>query len=130
MALRSSIRPSIHQDTVGKQRGYGGLAAVSPTAPPPGSPPHIPILILRSPATHFLQMSYAELLWVDYLGMYIRAEVDGGEPQVVRVPFYRPVLDERDARSVITMAAQIAWERERAYTPPVPSIFANAASNN
>ena len=75
-------------------------------------------------------MSYAELLWVDYLGMYIRTEVNGSEPEVVRVPFYRPVLDERDARSVITMAAQIAWERERSYTPPVPSIFADVASNN
>ncbi|GLC42636.1 hypothetical protein PLESTB_001122100 [Pleodorina starrii] len=75
------------------------------------------------------EMSYAELLWVDYLGMYIRTEVNGAEPLVVRVPFYRPVLDERDARSVITMAAQIAWERERSYTPPIPSIFADAANN-
>ncbi|GLI59361.1 hypothetical protein VaNZ11_001125 [Volvox africanus] len=75
------------------------------------------------------EMSYAELLWVDYLGMYIRTEVTGKEPEVVRVPFYRPVLDERDARSVITMAAQIAWERERSYNPPLPSIFADAANN-
>ncbi len=35
------------------------------------------------------QMSYAELLWVDYLGMYIRSEVAGKEAEVVRVPFYR-----------------------------------------
>lgn len=76
-----------------------------------------------------VDMAYAELLWLDRLGMYIRSEVapggdegassGGGGPQVVRVPFYRPVLDERDARSVITMAAQIAWEGERSYVPPV-----------
>ncbi|KAG2440246.1 hypothetical protein HXX76_004358 [Chlamydomonas incerta] len=77
------------------------------------------------------EMSYAELMWVDQLGMYIATEVAGREaPEVVRVPFYRPVLDERDARSVITMASQIAWERERAYTPPLPSIFMDAAANN
>ncbi|KXZ48706.1 hypothetical protein GPECTOR_26g609 [Gonium pectorale] len=75
------------------------------------------------------EMSYAELLWVDHLGMYVRSEVAGTEgPEVIRVPFYRPVLDERDARSVITMAAQIAWERERSYNPPLPSIFADAAA--
>lgn len=43
-------------------------------------------------------MVYAELLWVDRLGMYVRAEVFGRSATVVRVPFYRPVLDERDAR--------------------------------
>lgn len=43
-------------------------------------------------------MAYAEMVWVDRLGMYVRVEVDGREPDVVRVPFYRPVLDERDAR--------------------------------
>ena len=77
-----------------------------------------------------VQMSYAELLWVDHLGMYVRLETEGHPdgPMVARVPFYRPVLDERDARSVITMAAQIAWEEERPYTPPVPSIFTDAAA--
>ncbi|KAG2455008.1 hypothetical protein HYH02_000833 [Chlamydomonas schloesseri] len=77
------------------------------------------------------EMAYAELMWVDHLGMYINTEVAGREAaEVVRVPFYRPVLDERDARSVITMASQIAWERERAYNPPLPSIFMDAAANN
>lgn len=74
-------------------------------------------------------MAYAELLWLDRLGMYIRSEVAGRAPEVVRVPFYRPVLDERDARSVITMAAQLAWESERDYIPPLPAIFQDAASN-
>lgn len=47
-----------------------------------------------------LQMSYAELLWLDQLGMYVSAESEQHLPQptVVRVPFYRAVLDERDAR--------------------------------
>lgn len=36
-----------------------------------------------------VQMSYAELLWLDRLGMYIRSEVAGQEPTIVRVPFYR-----------------------------------------
>ncbi|KAJ9511988.1 hypothetical protein QJQ45_004406 [Haematococcus lacustris] len=80
------------------------------------------------------EMSYAELLWLDRLGMYVRTEAAGhlAGTTVVRVPFYRAVLDERDARSVLTMAAQVSWERERPYTPPVPSIFtdAAAASNN
>ncbi|KAG1657366.1 hypothetical protein FOA52_015920 [Chlamydomonas sp. UWO 241] len=67
-------------------------------------------------------MQYAELVWVDRLGMYMRTEVEGRDPEVVRVPFYRPVIDERDARSVITMAAQISWEAERSYQPsPVPA---------
>jgi hypothetical protein len=52
-------------------------------------------------------MTYAELLWVDQFGMYVRCEASGREPEVVRVPFYRAVLDERDARSVITMASQV-----------------------
>lgn len=48
----------------------------------------------------FEQMLYAELLWVDRLGMYVRTELEGQDPSIVRVPFYRPVLDERDARCV------------------------------
>jgi hypothetical protein len=83
------------------------------------------------------RMAYAELLWVDRLGVYVRAEVAAAddaaagaeaatadaEMRLVRVPFQRPVLDERDARSALTMAAQIAWEGERSYTPPVPAVF-------
>jgi hypothetical protein len=112
------------------------------------------------------RMAYAELLWVDRLGVYVRAEVaaaddddgDGGDGQrggaaaaaaaagnssgspgastnggsgsrmsLVRVPFQRPVIDERDARSALTMAAQIAWESERSYVPPVPAVFSDKA---
>jgi hypothetical protein len=91
------------------------------------------------------RMAYAELLWVDRLGVYVRAEMaaeegegeassseaaataEGGEMTLVRVPFQRPVLDERDARSALTMAAQIAWEGERSYVPPVPAVFSEGA---
>jgi hypothetical protein len=88
------------------------------------------------------RMLYAELLWVDRLGVYVRAEVaaEGGnggsssedeasasEAALVRVPFQRPVLDERDARSALTMAAQIAWEGERSYVPPLPAVFSEGA---
>ncbi|GAX83272.1 hypothetical protein CEUSTIGMA_g10698.t1 [Chlamydomonas eustigma] len=75
------------------------------------------------------QMLYAELLWVDRLGLYISCEKEGGESKVVRVPFIRPVLDERDARSAITMAAQIAWEEERPYTPAPPTTSLTAVNN-
>lgn len=74
------------------------------------------------------EMLYTELLWVDRLGMYVRTEVEGKQPAVVRVPFYRAVLDERDARSVITMAAQIAWEAERPYNPS--AMLPDTAANN
>ena len=77
-------------------------------------------------------MSYAELVWVDRLGMYVRTEADSESPSstVVRVPFFRPVVDVRDVRSVITMAAQLAWEGDRPYSPPLPDVFAGVASNN
>jgi hypothetical protein len=42
--------------------------------------------------------------------------------QVVRVTFAREVADERDARSTLTMLAQLAWERERNYVPVIPQI--------
>jgi hypothetical protein len=79
-------------------------------------------------------MLYAELLWIDRLGIYVRSEALGRSPAVVRVPFYRPVLDERDARSVLTMGSHITWDMEKAragmaYTPaPIPA--APAGSNN
>ena len=42
--------------------------------------------------------------------------------QVVRVTFAREVTDERDARSTLTMLAQVAWERERSYIPVMSSV--------
>ena len=75
-------------------------------------------------------MQYAELLWLDRLGMYVRTEVVGRQPTVLRIPFYRAVLDERDARSVITMSSQMAWDADRKYTPPLPAIFQDTAASN
>eukprot|EP00879_Flechtneria_rotunda_P007514 GHRR01007883.1.p1 GENE.GHRR01007883.1~~GHRR01007883.1.p1 ORF type:complete len:290 (+),score=95.71 GHRR01007883.1:162-1031(+) len=77
-----------------------------------------------------IEMLYAELLWMDRLGLYVRAEMLGRQPQVVRVPFYRAVLDQRDARSVVTMASHISWEGEKRYVPPPIQTPTAAASNN
>jgi len=77
-----------------------------------------------------IEMQYAELLWLDRLGMYVRTEVVGRQPTVLRIPFYRAVLDERDARSVITMSSQMAWDADRKYTPPLPAIFQDTAASN
>lgn len=89
--------------------------------------PPCPALACR---TRLPQMSYAELLWLDARGLYVRAEALGRPPAVVRVPFYRPVLDERDARSVLTMASHINWEAERQYTPPPVASPAAAGSSS
>lgn len=65
-----------------------------------------------------------ELQWIDRLGMYFKykkEEDDGSESShTLRVPFPRVVEDERDARSIMTMAAHLAWEKERNYVPKVP----------
>lgn len=70
------------------------------------------------------QVYSAELLWVDRIGAYLAAERYGSERQIYRVKFQRPVVDERDARSVLTMLAQFAWEEERHYSPPIPEAIA------
>ncbi len=57
--------------------------------------------------TAFEDMSYAELLWVDYLGVYVKTASQEGVVETLRVPFIRPVHDERDARSLLTMMAQV-----------------------
>lgn len=63
-------------------------------------------------------MAWAELLWVDHLGVYLRATAQDGSPaRDLRVPFVRAVEDEREARSALTMMAQIAWEAQRPYQP-------------
>lgn len=72
----------------------------------------------------FEDIATAELLWVDRLGAYIKAtSVAGGHAGTFRIPFLRPVDDERDVRSTLTMLAQVAWEGERTYVPvfsPLP----------
>ena len=54
---------------------------------------------------------------VDRLGVYLYVQRLGQAGEVVRVAFLRPVADERDARSSLTLMAQLAWERERNYVP-------------
>ena len=58
-----------------------------------------------------------QALWVDRLGLYIYSKVLRQAGGMVRVPFLRPVSDERDARSTLTMLGQTAWEEERQYKP-------------
>lgn len=62
----------------------------------------------------FEDMAWAEMVWVDRLGVHMRAaRQDGSAAQDLRVPFVRPVEDEREARSALTMMAQVAWEAQR-----------------
>ena len=70
------------------------------------------------------QIYVAKLVWVDSWGAYVAVETFGCEPEILRVPFQRQVLDERDARSVLTLLAQFAWEEERHYSPPIPEAIA------
>ncbi|KAH8938473.1 hypothetical protein BDL97_16G085000 [Sphagnum fallax] len=69
--------------------------------------------------THLdVELEEASMTWVDRLGFDLR--VLTREPQnilEIRIPFPREVTDERDARSTLTIMAQIAWERERNYSP-------------
>ena len=71
------------------------------------------------------QIYAAELLWVDRMGAYVAAEKYGSERKIYRVRFQRPVMDHRDARSVLTLLAQYAWEQERNYSPPIPEAIAS-----
>lgn len=71
----------------------------------------------RAMETAFENLYYAELLWVDRLGAYVKGVGQDGGCKIVRVPFMRPVEDERDTQSALTMMAQVAWEEERPYAP-------------
>lgn len=64
------------------------------------------------------ELEEASMTWVDRLGFDMR--VLTCEPHKIleiRIPFPREVTDERDARSALTIMAQIAWEKERNYNP-------------
>ena len=71
----------------------------------------------------FEDLYYAELLWVDRLGAYLKAVGQDGSSTTVRVPFAREVDDERGVQSALTMMAQVAWEisLKRPYQP-VPAM--------
>eukprot|EP01025_Chloroclados_australasicus_P022419 TRINITY_DN2311_c0_g1_i1.p1 TRINITY_DN2311_c0_g1~~TRINITY_DN2311_c0_g1_i1.p1 ORF type:complete len:310 (+),score=27.01 TRINITY_DN2311_c0_g1_i1:99-1028(+) len=68
----------------------------------------------------FGEVQDAQLLWVDKQGVYLRAQIYGRPSQILRYTFPREVQDDRSARSALTMAAQLAWEKERSYVPQVP----------
>lgn len=73
------------------------------------------------------EMEHSQLLWIDQLGLYAFAKLIRSDGFVIRVPFLRPVSDERDARSTLTMLAQVAWEQERSYTPVMPELVGAAS---
>ena len=61
---------------------------------------------------------YGEMAWVDKKGVYMRASAGSGEKlETIRVAFDRDVVDERDARSALTMIAQVSWEKDKPYNP-------------
>lgn len=62
-------------------------------------------------------MVYAELSWVDRLGFYISYETIHSKNNVLRIAFPRPVEEDRDARSLLTMMAHWAWESDRNAVP-------------
>jgi hypothetical protein len=78
-SLRAVPAATLAGARAGAVRQQQPAAALPPSVTPPPRP--------HAPAP--LQMAYAELLWLDRLGMYIRCDVQGKEPAVVRVPFYR-----------------------------------------
>ncbi|CAI5510371.1 unnamed protein product [Closterium sp. Naga37s-1] len=89
-----------------------------------------------------LQVDDASLIWVDRLGFDLRVLARPAMPGAaaaadfparvmdVRVSFAREVGEEREARSALTMMAQVAWERERSFgSPAVPTAAAAEASS-
>lgn len=70
------------------------------------------------------QIRGAELMWVDRLGCYLTVTTEDAV-QGIRVAFTSPALDERDAKSKITLMAQIAWEKEKQYKPELPLMMLN-----
>ena len=69
----------------------------------------------------------AEMAWIDKKGVYLKAGVAGAPVQTLRVEFEREIIDERDARSALTMMAQIAWESDRPYIPVAAPITNNSS---
>ena len=71
-------------------------------------------------------MLSAEMLWVDVKGLDFKCRTLTGRSEAGRFAFNRLALDELDVLSLITMAAQEAWEAERAYTPAMPDVAVRA----
>lgn len=70
-------------------------------------------------------MQTAKMLWVDTHGMDFLGQTLTGSTTTGRFSFNRTALDDLDALSLITMAAQEAWEAERAYSPTMPELAGN-----
>eukprot|EP00892_Ulva_mutabilis_P007339 jgi/Ulvmu1/4978/UM207_0022.1 len=68
------------------------------------------------------QMLEAEFIWIDTKGVDFHGDALGGVSKTGRYSFPREALDELDALSLITMAAQVAWENERTYVPTMPDV--------
>ncbi|KAL3701672.1 hypothetical protein R1sor_019694 [Riccia sorocarpa] len=64
------------------------------------------------------EVEEVSMTWVDRLGFDLHVLTKNRQMLEIRIPFMREVADERDARSSLTMMAQIAWERERSLNPP------------
>jgi hypothetical protein len=60
------------------------------------------------------------MLWVDTRGLDFKGVTFSGELRTGRLAFQRQALDDLDVLSLITMAAQQAWEAERSYIPSMP----------
>ena len=71
-----------------------------------------------------VQLHSAEMLWVDAKGIDYKGTTLTGNTTTGRYQFIREALDELDVLSLITMAAQEAWEIDRAYTPAMPEMTA------
>ncbi|KAL2649929.1 hypothetical protein R1flu_018057 [Riccia fluitans] len=65
-----------------------------------------------------VEVEEVSMTWVDRLGFDLHVLTKKREMLEIRIPFTREVADERDARSSLTIMAQIAWERERSLNPP------------
>jgi hypothetical protein len=65
-----------------------------------------------------MQLEEASMTWVDRLGFDLRVLTKNPQNILeIRIPFRREVVDERDARSSLTILAQLAWEQERNLAP-------------
>ncbi|CAG9464151.1 unnamed protein product [Pedinophyceae sp. YPF-701] len=76
------------------------------------------------------KLDWAELMWVDTNGIFLHLSKGDGV-ETVRVDFDRPAIDDRDARSKLTMLAQLAWEAENMdYRSMLPELLDNSANTN
>lgn len=76
--------------------------------------------VVKSACQHFPTLHVK-----DFSGWAAKLCIDQQE-RVVRANFMHEAIDERDAKSCLTMMAQLAWENERNYQPaPIPSSDSN-----